>query len=51
MQGHAQRPDTRPIEDPADESKFTLVKKGSMVWTPLPSGGVSWKCKQEGACH
>jgi len=22
-----------------------------MVWTPLPSGGVSWKCKQEGACH
>ncbi|MCB1993972.1 MAG: hypothetical protein KDG49_21180 [Geminicoccaceae bacterium] len=29
MQGHAQRPDTRPIEDPAETSKITLAKPGA----------------------
>ena len=28
-EGHAQRPDTRPIEDPADKSKILLAKQGA----------------------
>ncbi len=29
MEGHAQRPDTRPIEDPADDPKILLAKQGA----------------------
>lgn len=28
IKGHAQRPDTRPIEDPAERSKIMLAKQG-----------------------
>jgi transposase len=29
MEGHAQRPDTRPIEDPAEKPKISLAKQGA----------------------
>ncbi|RBI66810.1 hypothetical protein DQW77_17895, partial [Roseovarius sp. TE539] len=29
MEGHDQRPDTRPIEDPAEKSQITLAKQGA----------------------
>ena len=29
IEGHAQRPDTRPIEDPAERPKIMLAKKGA----------------------
>lgn len=33
IEGHAQRPDTRPIENPAETSKITLAKQAaSHVW-------------------
>jgi hypothetical protein len=29
MEGHAQRPDTRPIEDPAENRRSSLAKQGA----------------------
>ncbi len=34
MEGHAQRPDTRPIEDPADDPKILLAKQGASTHAP-----------------
>jgi len=30
MEGHTQRPDTRPIEDPAERPKISLAKQGGI---------------------
>ena len=34
MEGHIQRPDTRPIEDPAERSKIMLAKQGASTHAP-----------------
>ena len=36
-EGHAQRPDTRPIEDPADKSKIPLAKPGASTHAVDPN--------------
>lgn len=34
MEGHVQRPDTRPIEDPAEITKIMLAKQGASTHDP-----------------
>ena len=43
MEGHAQRPDTRPIEDPADKSKIMLAKQGASTHAPSDPTAQTWK--------
>ena len=43
IKGHAQRPDTRPIEDPADKPKITLAKPGASTHAPGLPEAVSFE--------
>jgi hypothetical protein len=43
MEGHAQRPDTRPIEDPADKPKILLAKQGASTHVPSGPTAQTWK--------
>ena len=45
IKGHAQRPDTRPIEDPAEKPKITLAKKGASTHAPPRSVAQTWKLR------
>ena len=42
-EGHAQRPNTRPIEDPADKSKIPLAKQGASTHAPYCPIAQTWK--------
>ena len=43
IEGHAQRPDTRPIEDLADEPKILLAKQGASTHDPSGPKAQTWK--------
>ena len=42
-EGHIKRPDTRPIEDPAEPPKITLAKQGASTHAPSGPTPQTWK--------